>query len=138
MTDPETSRHVEIKDDDGRTADVAEVTTARGPDGTGATPPDKSVSTHARLEVNYRPAESFGHIRNFSTAVPDSDRRHVGESRTQGETTGQIFGSKHFRKLLTAECDLLKLTPSVSKAADQAPTGLLLLSPHGDLSKEVP
>ena len=34
MTDPETSRHVEIKDDDDRTAAVAEVTTARGPDGT--------------------------------------------------------------------------------------------------------
>jgi hypothetical protein len=34
MTDPETPRHVEIKDDDDRTAAVAEVTTARGPDGT--------------------------------------------------------------------------------------------------------
>ena len=33
MTDPETSRHVEIKDDD-RIAAVADVTTARGPDGT--------------------------------------------------------------------------------------------------------
>jgi hypothetical protein len=34
MTDPETSRHVEIRDDDDRTAAVADVTTARGPDGT--------------------------------------------------------------------------------------------------------
>jgi hypothetical protein len=34
MTDPETSRHVEVRDDDDRTAAVAEVTTARGPDGT--------------------------------------------------------------------------------------------------------
>ena len=34
MTDPENSRHVEIKDDDDRTAAVAEVTTARGPEGT--------------------------------------------------------------------------------------------------------
>jgi hypothetical protein len=34
MTDPETSRHVEVRDDDGRTAAAAEVTTARGPDGT--------------------------------------------------------------------------------------------------------
>ena len=34
MTDPETSRHVEIKDDDDRTAAVAEVSTASGPDGT--------------------------------------------------------------------------------------------------------
>jgi hypothetical protein len=34
MTDPETSRHVEIKDDEDRTAAVADVTTARGPDGT--------------------------------------------------------------------------------------------------------
>jgi hypothetical protein len=34
MTDPETSRHVEIKDDDDRTAAIAEVTTASGPEGT--------------------------------------------------------------------------------------------------------
>jgi hypothetical protein len=34
MTDPETSRHLEVKDDDDRTAAVAEVTTARGPEGT--------------------------------------------------------------------------------------------------------
>jgi len=34
MTDPDTSRHVEIKDDDDRTAAVADVTTARGPAGT--------------------------------------------------------------------------------------------------------
>ena len=34
MTDPETSRYVEIKDDEDRTAAVAEVTTARGPEGT--------------------------------------------------------------------------------------------------------
>jgi hypothetical protein len=34
MTDPKTSRHVEIKDDDDRTAAVAEVTTASGPEGT--------------------------------------------------------------------------------------------------------
>ena len=34
MTDPNTSRHVEITDDEDRTAAVAEVTTARGPDGT--------------------------------------------------------------------------------------------------------
>jgi hypothetical protein len=34
MTDPPTSRYVEIKDDEDRTAAVAEVTTARGPEGT--------------------------------------------------------------------------------------------------------
>jgi hypothetical protein len=34
MTDPKTSRHVEVTDDDDRTAAVAEVTTASGPDGT--------------------------------------------------------------------------------------------------------
>jgi hypothetical protein len=34
MTDPENSRHVEIRDDEDRTAAVAEVTTASGPDGT--------------------------------------------------------------------------------------------------------
>ena len=34
MTNPENSRHVEIRDDEDRTAAVAEVTTASGPDGT--------------------------------------------------------------------------------------------------------
>ena len=34
MTDPEHSRHVEVRDDEDRTAAVAEVTTGRGPDGT--------------------------------------------------------------------------------------------------------
>jgi hypothetical protein len=34
MTDSETPRHVEKKDDDDRTAAVAEVTTDRGPEGT--------------------------------------------------------------------------------------------------------
>jgi hypothetical protein len=34
MTDPDNTRRVEIKDDDDRTAAVAEVTTARGPEGT--------------------------------------------------------------------------------------------------------
>jgi hypothetical protein len=34
MTDPETSHHVEVRDDDDRAAAVAEVTTAKGPDGT--------------------------------------------------------------------------------------------------------
>jgi len=34
MTDPETPRYIEIKDDEDRTAAVAEVTTARGPEGT--------------------------------------------------------------------------------------------------------
>ena len=34
MTDPKTSRHVEIKDDDDRTAAVAEVTTASGQEST--------------------------------------------------------------------------------------------------------
>ena len=34
MTEQENFRHVEIRDDEDRTAAVAEVTTARGPDGT--------------------------------------------------------------------------------------------------------
>jgi hypothetical protein len=34
MTDPDTPRQVEIKDDDDHTAAVAEVTTASGPEGT--------------------------------------------------------------------------------------------------------
>ena len=34
MNDPETSRHVEVRDDDDHTAAVAEVTTAKGPEGT--------------------------------------------------------------------------------------------------------
>jgi hypothetical protein len=50
MTDPKTSRHVKIKDDDDRTAAVADVTTARGPDGTVRT------SMYAKNE-NVRPGD---------------------------------------------------------------------------------
>jgi hypothetical protein len=50
MTYPENSRHVEIKDDDDRTAAVADVTTARGPDGTVRT------SMYAKNE-NVRPGD---------------------------------------------------------------------------------
>ena len=42
MTDPETSRHVEIKDDDDRTAAVADVTT-RPADTYGRHRPDLDV-----------------------------------------------------------------------------------------------
>ena len=34
MNDPETSRHVEVRDDEDHTTAVAEVTTAKGPEGT--------------------------------------------------------------------------------------------------------
>ena len=50
MTDPESSRHVEVRDDDDRTAAVAEVTTARGPDGT------VRASMHAKSE-HVRPGD---------------------------------------------------------------------------------
>ena len=44
MTNPETPRHVEIKDEDDRVVAEAEVTTARGPEGTVRT------SLHAKNE----------------------------------------------------------------------------------------
>ena len=44
MTNPETQRHVEIKDEDDRVVAEAEVTTARGPEGTVRT------SMHAKNE----------------------------------------------------------------------------------------
>jgi hypothetical protein len=50
MTDPETSRHVEVRNDDDRTAAVAEVTTAKGPDGT------VRASMHAKSE-HVRPGD---------------------------------------------------------------------------------
>jgi hypothetical protein len=50
MTDPETSRRVEVRDDEDRTAAVAEVTTARGPDGT------VRASMHAKSE-HVRPGD---------------------------------------------------------------------------------
>ena len=50
MPDPETSRHVEVRDDDDRTAAVAEVTTAKGPDGT------VRASMHAKSE-HVRPGD---------------------------------------------------------------------------------
>ena len=44
MTNPQTPRHVEIKDEDDRVVAEAEVTTARGPEGTVRT------SMHAKSE----------------------------------------------------------------------------------------
>ncbi len=44
MTNPETPRHIEIKDEDDRVVAEAEVTTARGPEGTVRT------SMHAKNE----------------------------------------------------------------------------------------
>jgi hypothetical protein len=86
MTDPETSRHVEIKDDDDRAAAVAEVTTARGPEGTVRTSlyaknehvrpgdraalvdevmslPEVRASTRVEASVPYGDAESVERLR---------------------------------------------------------------------------
>jgi hypothetical protein len=60
VTDPETPRHVEIKDEGGDTVAEAEVTTARGPEGTVRT------SMHAK-DAYVRP----GHRARMVDAVMD-------------------------------------------------------------------
>ena len=63
MTDPKTSRHVEIKDEDDHTAAVAEVTTASGPEGTVRT------SMYAKRE-HVRPGDR-------AALVDEVDRKSV-------------------------------------------------------------
>jgi hypothetical protein len=85
VTNPETPRHVEIKDDGNRTVAEAEVTTARGPEGTVRT------SMHARIgEV--RP----GHRASLVDAVMDlpevqaSDRVEAAVPYGDGESLNRL------------------------------------------------
>jgi hypothetical protein len=101
MTDPETSRHVEVRDDDDRTAAVAEVTTAKGPEGTVRTSmyaksehvrpgdraalvdevmglPEVKASDRVEATVPYGDAESVERLR---------ERTHDAVLRAAGGTT---------------------------------------------------
>ena len=85
MTDPETSRHVEIKDEGGETVAEAEVTTARGPEGT------VRASMHAK-DAYVRP----GHRARMVDAVMDlpevqaSDRVEAAVPYGDGESLERL------------------------------------------------
>ena len=85
MTDPETTRHVEIKDEGGETVAEAEVTTARGPEGTVRT------SMHAK-DASVRP----GHRARMVDVVMDlpevqaSDRVEAAIPYGDGESLERL------------------------------------------------
>jgi hypothetical protein len=105
MTYPETPRHVEVRDDDDRTAAVAEVTTARGPDGTVRT------SMHAKSE-HVRPGDRAALVDavmglpevkesdRMEAAVPFGDAESV--ERLREHTDGAVLRAAGATTLLDA------------------------------------
>jgi hypothetical protein len=85
MTDPKTSRHVEVRDDEGRTAAIAEVTTARGPDGTVRT------SMYAKSE-HVRPGDRATLVDEVMDLpeVQESDRMQAAVPRGDAETIERL------------------------------------------------
>jgi hypothetical protein len=85
MTDPKTSRHVEVRDDEDRTAAIAEVTTARGPDGTVRT------SMYAKSE-HVRPGDRATLVDEVMDLpeVRESDRMEATVPRGDAETIERL------------------------------------------------
>ena len=102
MTDQEKTRHVEVKDDDDRTAAVAEVTTDKGPEGTVRASmyaisehvrpgdraglvdavmdlPEVQASSRVEATVAFGDAESVERLRERTddTELPGSGRHHA-------------------------------------------------------------
>ena len=127
MTDPETSRHVEVRDDEDRTAAVAEVTTARGPDGT------VRASMHAKSE-HVRPGDraalvdevmGLPEVREsdrMEAAVPLGDAESV--ERLRERTDGAVLRVAGSTTLLDAN-----LPPQGGQRAAEPPAGE---SPSGE------
>jgi hypothetical protein len=127
MTDPETSRHVEVRDDEDRTAAVAEVTTARGPDGT------VRASMHAKSE-HVRPGDraalvdevmGLPEVREsdrMEAAVPLGDAESV--ERLRERTDGAVLRVAGSTTLLDAN-----LPPQGGQRAPGPPAGE---SPSGE------
>jgi hypothetical protein len=85
MTDPETSRHVEVRDDDDRTAAVAEVTTARGRGGT------VRASMHVKSE-HVRPGDRAALVDEVMglPEVRESDRMEAAVPRGDAELVERL------------------------------------------------
>jgi hypothetical protein len=127
MTDPETSRRVEVRDDEDRTAAVAEVTTARGPDGT------VRASMHAKSE-HVRPGDraalvdevmGLPEVREsdrMEAAVPLGDAESV--ERLRERTDGAVLRVAGSTTLLDAN-----LPPQGGQRAAEPPAGE---SPSGE------
>jgi hypothetical protein len=121
MTDPETSRYVEVRDDDDRTAAVAEVTTAKGPDGT------VRASMHAKSE-HVRPGDraalvdevmGLPEVRGsdrMEAAVPLGDAESV--ERLRERTDGAVLRAAGSTTLLDAN-----LPPHGEQQAAEPPAG---------------
>jgi hypothetical protein len=127
MTDPETSRRVEVRDDEDRTAAVAEVTTARGPDGT------VRASMHAKSE-HVRPGDRAALVDEvmglpevwesdrMEAAVPLGDAESV--ERLRERTDGAVLRVAGSTTLLDAN-----LPPQGRQRAAEPPAGE---SPSGE------
>jgi hypothetical protein len=127
MTDPETSRHVEVRDDDDRTAAVAEVTTARGPDGTVRT------SMYAKSE-HVRPGDRAALVDEVMglPEVRESDRMEAAVPLGDAESVERLRERTDDAVLRVAGSTTLldaNLPPRGGHQAAEPPAGQ---SPSGD------
>ena len=125
MTDPETPRHVEVRDDDDRTAAVAEVTTARGPDGTVRT------SMYAKSE-HVRPGDRAALVDavmglpevkesdRMEAAVPLGDAESV--ERLREHTDGAVLRAAGATTLLDANLPPDGLPQAAEPSAGEPPS----------------
>jgi hypothetical protein len=90
MTDPQTPRHVEVRDDEDHTAAVAEVTTAKGPDGTVRT------SMYAKSE-HVRPGDRAALVDEVMDLpeVRASDRVEAAVPRGDAESVERLMKRTH-------------------------------------------
>jgi hypothetical protein len=121
MTDPATSRYVKIKDDEDRTAAVAEVTTARGPEGTVRTsmyaknehvrPGDRATLVDEVMDLPEVKASN-----RVEATVPYGDAESV--ERLRQRTDDAILGAAGATTLLDAN-----LPPDGGHEAAEPPVG---------------
>ena len=119
MTDPETSRHVEVRDDEDRTAAVAEVTTASGPDGTVRT------SMYAKSE-HVRP----GHRAALVDEVMDLPEVKASDRLEAAVPLGDAESVERLRErtkdaVLRAAGSTTLLDANLPPAGDQTSDGLI-------------
>jgi hypothetical protein len=126
MTDPENSRHVEVRDDDDRTAAVAEVTTGRGPDGTVRT------SMYAKSE-HVRPGDRAALVDEvmglpevrasdrMEASVPLGDAESV--QRLRERTDDAVLRAAGGTTLLDANLPPAGGQQAAESAAGEAPAG---------------
>lgn len=126
MTDPQPARHIEVKDDEDRTAAVAEVTTASGPEGTVRTsmyaksehvrPGDRASLVDAVMDTPEVKTSS-----RMEASVPFGDRESV--ERLSERTEDTVLRAAGATTLLDASIPAVPEQPTPEPQAEEEPAG---------------